>query len=170
MPGEAVRCRRRRAAFAFHRRCFQQLAIERPLLFLIAGLRMRPAGCARSRGSRRWARRLAAIAWCGGLTSRRRLGKVVAARRHPVFRDRRAHRLSFVFFCQRGVKLLLEHAQYALIDKVMHQTRLVETNFMLRRVDVDIHLVRIDLQIKHKCRLLVGPQLIFAGLTNRMID
>jgi hypothetical protein len=49
-----------------------------------------------------------------------------------------------------GLCLLLQHAQHALIDKVMHQTRLMETHLMLGRMDVHIHLMRVDLQIKHK--------------------
>ena len=64
---------------------------------------------------------------------------------------------------QRGFKLLLQHAQHAPVDKIMHQTRLMETYFMLGRMDVDIHLMRVDLQIKHKGRLLIGPELVFAG-------
>ena len=52
----------------------------------------------------------------------------------------------------------------------MHQPRLVKAHFMLGRMDVDIHLVRIDLKIEHKSGLLIGPELIFAGLANGMVN
>ncbi|GDE67032.1 hypothetical protein HmCmsJML291_01123 [Escherichia coli] len=52
----------------------------------------------------------------------------------------------------------------------MHQTRLMETHFVFGRVHVDVHLMRVDLQIQHKCRLLIGPQFVFAGLADRVID
>jgi len=51
----------------------------------------------------------------------------------------------------------------------MHQPRLVKAHFMLGRVNVNIHLVRVDLQIEHKSGLLIGPKLIFAGLANGMV-
>jgi hypothetical protein len=35
----------------------------------------------------------------------------------------------------------------------------METHLMLGRMDVHIHLMRIDLQIQHKRRLLIGPSL-----------
>src|SRR5699024_12082306 len=50
------------------------------------------------------------------------------------------------------------------------QTRLMETHFVFGGVYVDVHLMRVDLQIQHKRRLLIGPQFVFAGLADRMID
>ncbi len=41
---------------------------------------------------------------------------------------------------------------------------------MFGGVYVDVHLMRVDLQIQHKRRLLIGPQFVFAGLADRMID
>ena len=41
---------------------------------------------------------------------------------------------------------------------------------MLGRMDVHIHLMRVDVQIKHESRLLIGPELVFAGLANGVID
>ena len=41
---------------------------------------------------------------------------------------------------------------------------------MFGGVHVDVHLMWVDLQIQHKCRLLIGPQFVFTGLTDRMID
>ena len=82
--------------------------------------------------------------------------KLVASRGDAVLRHR-ARRRRVVFFRQRRVKLLLQYAQYALVDKVVHQARLMETHLMLGRVDVYIHLMGIDLQIQHKRRLLIGP-------------
>lgn len=46
----------------------------------------------------------------------------------------------------------------------------METHLMLGRVDVYIHLMGIDLQIQHKRRLLIGPQLVFTGLADSMVD
>ena len=52
----------------------------------------------------------------------------------------------------------------------MHQTRLMEAHLMLGGVDVNIDLMRVDLQIKHKSRLLIGPKLVFTGLTNGVVN
>lgn len=87
---------------------------------------------------------------------------MVAARSDTVFRNW-AWRRFCVFQRQRRFNLLLQHAQHALIDKIMHQSRLVEPYFMLGRMDVHIHLMRVDVQIKHESRLLIGPELVFAG-------
>ena len=46
----------------------------------------------------------------------------------------------------------------------------MKTHFMFGRVDVHIHLMRIYLQVQHKSRLLIGPQFVFTGLTNRVIN
>ena len=41
---------------------------------------------------------------------------------------------------------------------------------MLGRMDVNINLMRVDFQIKHKRRLLIRAELIFTGLTNGVVD
>ncbi len=41
---------------------------------------------------------------------------------------------------------------------------------MFGGMHVDIHLMWVDLQIQHKCRLLIGPQFVFTGLADRVID
>ena len=94
---------------------------------------------------------------------------MIAACRNAIFRHLPQRGL-IALFCQRHLQLLLQDAQHALIDKIVHQARLMKTHFMFGRVDVHIHLMRIYLQVQHKSRLLIGPQFVFTGLTNRVIN
>ena len=94
---------------------------------------------------------------------------MVAPRRNTVFRYRTRSGL-FILQRQRGFNLLLQDAQHALIDKIVHQSRLMEPNFMLGGMDVNINLMRVDFKIKHKRRLLIRAKLILAGLTNGVVD
>ena len=41
---------------------------------------------------------------------------------------------------------------------------------MLGRMNVYIHLMGVDFQIKDESWLLIGPEFVFAGLANRVID
>ncbi len=94
---------------------------------------------------------------------------MVTPGRHAVFRQwaRRGR-----FFCQRQLWLclLLQYSGNALVDEIMHQARLVETHLVLGGVHVNVNLVRVDLQIKHKGGLLIGAELIFAGLSNSVVN
>lgn len=74
--------------------------------------------------------------------------------------------------CQRQLWLclLLQYSGNALVDEIMHQARLVETHLVLGGVHVNVNLVRVDLQIKHKGGLLIGAELIFAGLSNSVVN
>ncbi|KNB30708.1 hypothetical protein ACH55_09080 [Salmonella enterica subsp. enterica serovar Typhimurium] len=71
---------------------------------------------------------------------------------------------------QRRFRLLLQNAQHPLIDEVVHQPGLMKTHFVLGGMNIDIHLMRVNLQIQHKRRLLVRAQFIFTGLANGMVD
>ena len=57
-----------------------------------------------------------------------------------------------------------------LIDKVMHQARLMKAHFMLSRMNIDVNMMRIELDKKHIRRKLFRLQAGFVALTNRMID
>ncbi len=100
----------------------------------------------------------------------RRVGKLIFPRRDAVFRLPARRVFGRFFQRQRIRRLLLEHADHALIDKIVHQPRLVEPHFMLGGMHVDIHLVRVDFQMQHIRRLLIDAELIFAGLANRVVD
>ena len=94
---------------------------------------------------------------------------MVTPGRHAVFRQWARRGL---FFCQRQLWLclLLQYSGNALVDEIMHQARLVETHLVLGGVHVNVNLVRVDLQIKHKGGLLIGAELIFAGLSNSVVN
>ena len=95
---------------------------------------------------------------------------MVSAGRDPILRYLQTRRLALILSRQRRAELLLEDAEHPLIDKIMDQPGLVKTHFMLRRMDVDIHLVRVNLKVQDKSRLLIGPELIFTGLANSVVD
>ncbi|MNG88779.1 hypothetical protein D3C79_476280 [compost metagenome] len=104
--------------------------------------------------------------------ARRRLREMVAAGGDAVFRlpgwRRRLFRL--IVQRQRRVADLLQHGSYRLINKVMYQSRLMKTYFVLGRMHIHVYLVRIDLEIKYVRGLLIVFQLILIGLADGMID
>src|SRR5690606_5839723 len=94
---------------------------------------------------------------------------MVTPGRHAVFRQWARRGL---FFCQRQLWLclLLQYSGNALVDEIMHLARLLATHLVLGWVHVKVFLVRVDLQIMHKGWLLIGAELIFAGLSNSVVN
>ncbi|MNC01828.1 hypothetical protein D3C75_491830 [compost metagenome] len=46
----------------------------------------------------------------------------------------------------------------------------MKTHFMFGRMHIHIHLMRVDFQVQHKRRLLVGTEFVFTGLADSVID
>ena len=63
-----------------------------------------------------------------------------------------------------------QRSKQRLKDKVVDQSRLMEAHLMLGRVDVDIHLTGIQLDIEHISGETIGRQQLIIGLTNGVVD
>ena len=66
--------------------------------------------------------------------------------------------------------VLAQGGKQRLEDEIVDETRLMETHFVLGRMDVDIHLAGIQLDIKHIGREAIGGQQLVIGLANGVID
>ncbi|MNF67779.1 hypothetical protein D3C84_496040 [compost metagenome] len=69
-----------------------------------------------------------------------------------------------------GRGLAAQGGEQGLEDEVVHQAGLVEAHLVLGRVDVHIHLVRIQLDVEHIGGEAVGRQQLVIGLADGMID